>query len=459
MKKTIYAIKTLGVIAAMALGQGLVSCGDNTDPDLEPTKTERTLAVTIGGSEIPNHTLDLGAAPSTTTVDVASNTRWTVEISDCLGGWCDVDVINGSGNGSFSITVLDNMKEERDCYVTVYKTDAQGNKETDGSIQIKVEQAVSNVRLSPSSLPPFAPEGNSRQKFDIVSNVAWTLDVTYDGENATRFVTVIPDAATMTDNGDGTYKGNGAATFGIDLQNNRTAADRKAFINLRSQVATYTVEITQQKSTYTFDVSPAENQIMPAEGGNIEFGVLSLSNWSVASSADWIKFSPVSGESSGSRVSTIATVLPNTTGAERTAIIRFIPEDKSYQEQSVTVTQRPRMEDREPAVSLPWLDNDYSQTSVTVKFNYYSPFYEIVGAGLEWRMAGAQEWNTVETAVSNPVEATVSIRLEGLDPATGYEARGYVTDSSGRRVTGSISYPFTTAGQRPGAGDNPTPSN
>lgn len=457
--KAINTIRTLGVMAVMALGAGIVSCSDNSDPELEPNRTQRTLSVTRDGSEIPNHTLDLGAAPSDTRIEVSSNTRWTVEISDCLGGWCDVDVINGTGDGSFTITVLDNMKEQRDCYVTVYKTDAEGNKETDGSIQIKVVQAVSDVRLSPSSVAPFAPELNSRQKFEIVSNVAWTLDVTYDSDNATRFITIIPDGASMSDMGDGTYSGNGAALFYIDVQNNRTAADRKAFINLRSAVATYSVEITQLKSSYTFDVSPSENQVIPADGGEIVFGVLSLSNWKVVTAADWIRFSPTAGGSSEERESTVATILPNPSGMERSAVIRFIPEDKGYQEQSVTVTQRPRMEEREPAVSVPWLADGYTQTSVTVEFNYYSPFYEIVEARLQWRKAGTEEWNTVPCAVQNPTEGMVSTTLTGLDPATSYEARGCVVDRDGRLTVGTVSYPFTTAGKRPGAGDNPTPSN
>lgn len=444
------------MLAAGMLAVGAISCSDNLDAELEPIKSVRTLEVTLDGKEIPNHTLDLGAAPSNTLISVESNTRWAVEITDCLGGWCDIDVINGSGDGSFTITVLDNMKEKRDCYVTIYKTDAEGNKETDGSVQIKVEQAVSDVRLTPSSLSPFAPEQNERQKFDIISNVAWTLDVTYEGENPTKFVTIMPVSDTMKDDGDGTFSGDGAASFYISLQNNRTAADRKAYLNLHSAVADYTVELTQLKSQYTFDVSPAENQIVAEEGGQIEFGVLSLSDWDVTTAAGWISFSKQSGTSDEKRVSTVATIQPNNTGFQRSAIVRFVPKDKSYQEQSITIVQ---FGGREPAISVPWLVDGYGQREATVQFNYYSPFYEITGAGLQWRKAETSEWTTVNATTTNPTEGVVSVDLSGLDPATRYEARGFVTDSTGRTVYGSVSYPFTTAGQRPGSDDNPTPSN
>lgn len=551
------------MLAAGMLAVGAISCSDNLDAELEPIKSVRTLEVTLDGKEIPNHTLDLGAAPSNTLISVESNTRWAVEITDCLGGWCDIDVLNGSGDGSFTITVLDNMKEKRDCYVTIYKTDAEGNKETDGSVQIKVEQAVSDVRLTPSSLSPFAPDQNGRQDFEITSNVSWTLEVTYEGGNSTRFVNITPTSGSMTDNGDGTFSGDGAASFYISLQNNRTAADRKAYLTLHSAVANYSVELTQLKSLYNFDVSPAENQILPASGGTVEFGVLSIVDWDVTTVADWITFSNTSGTSSDSRVNTVATIQPNTTGMERSAIVRFVPRDKSYQEQSVTVTQRgfdltfsvssddnvgvvpdsvrtmtldldsrfnweltapswmtanpssgnasgayqtigiqldrnttntnrtgtvtitplptqfaegvafdpkelgiepvkvaiTQFGGREPAISVPWLVDGYGQREATVEFNYYSPFYEITGAGLQWRRAGTSDWTTVNATAANPTEGVVSVDLSGLDPATRYEARGFVTDNTGRTVYGSVSYPFTTAGHRPGPDDNPTPSN
>lgn len=559
MKK---ATKIFGILAAGLLAIGSVACSDNLNTDLEPIKNERTLSVTDAeGKEFPEHTLDLGAAPSNTAVKVVSNTRWAVEITDCEGGWCEVDVLNASGDGSFTITVLDNMKEERNCYVTVYKTDAQGNKETDGSYQLKVHQAVSDVRLSPSSLPSFAPSGNSRQEFNIISNVAWTLDVTYEAGSTAKFVTITP-SETMTANGDGTFSGDGAASFYLEVLNNRTAADRRAYLNLHSAVAEYSVEITQLKSEYIFDVSPVEPQIVPAEGTQLTFGVLSLSDWNIvcANNSSWITFSTLSGVSSEAPVSVIATISPNQSGKERSDTIHFKPTDGSYQQQDVIITQRgydlifvsslngdagiveesattkyldidtrfnweittpyrwmhatpakgagsqtiiididrntdnanrtgvititplptefpggvtlsPRdmgiepihfsitqFGGREAAISVPWLVDGYGQTYATVEFNYYSPYTEVTAAGLQWRKAGTEEWITVNASISNPIEGVVSVDLRDLDPATHYEARGFVMDNTGRTIYGTVSYPFTTAGYRPGAGDNPTPT-
>lgn len=557
MKK---ATKILGMLAASILAIGSFSCSDNLDTDLEPNKYERTLSVMDAeGKEFSNHTLNLGAAPSSIAVKVESNTRWAVEITDCVGGWCDVDVFNASGDGSFTITVLDNMKEERNCYVTVYKTDAQGNKETDGSYQLKVHQAVSDVRLSPSSLPSFAPSGNSRQEFNIISNVAWTLDVTYEAGSTAKFVTITP-SETMTANGDGTFRGNGAASFYLQILDNRTTAGRKAYLNLHSEVADYEVELTQLGSEYSFDVSPAEPQTIAPEGGQIQFAVQSLSAWDIECVYPWISFPNWSFESSKDPIGIIATVSPNMTGRERNAVIHFKPRESNYQPLDVQITQigydlifsaslngdagvvmesatskhfdidtrfnwevttpdrwmhtnpakgtgsqtiiididrntdnanrtgiititplptefpggvtlSPRdmgiepihfsitqFGGREAAISVPWLVDGYGQTYATVEFNYYSPFAEVTAAGLQWRKAGTEEWITVNASISNPIEGVVSVDLRDLDPATHYEARGFVMDNTGRTIYGTVSYPFTTAGYRPGAGDNPTPT-
>lgn len=554
MKKTKYSIIAAAIFTLAAYG-----CSDNYDPEFEPVATTRTLALTIDSEAYSNGNLRLGAAPSTTTVKVESNTRWSVEV-DCEGGWCDVDAFNGSANGTFSIMVRDNMKEERRCYVKVYMTNAAGEKEPSGSQEITVIQVASDVRITPSSLEPFAAQMPQSKEFEIISNVAWTLSVSYESATATEFISITPLSTAMQPDGD-VFKGDGNARFSMSLQDNRTAANRTAFITLKSQVATYTVEIVQLKSEYAFDVSPAEPQIVPARGGTVDFGVMSISGWKVSSSADWISFSPDKGQGSNSRETVSARIAPNTYGSMRSAEIRFTPDSPNYQGLSVTVTQlgydltfsmsptgslgvltdeaqqetiyidsrfdwqlvapewivadattggaslteqmvrlnisrnqgnatrtgtialyplptameggitldpadsgiEPRylsvtqFGGQDAAVSIPWLANGYTQTSATVLFNYYSPYYGIVQAGLQWREEDETEWKTISVTPENKVEGTVSIELTGLESAARYVARGFVTDENGKTVYGSATLPFTTAGLRPGPDDNPTP--
>lgn len=450
--------KNILVFFASALIALLPGCSENLDADLVPTLTERTLSV--DGHDTAFN-LSFNAGPSTNELTVESNTLWKVEVL-CEGGWCSVDKTSGRGNESFSMSLRDNMIASRTCSVTVYMVDAQGDK-VEGvpgsSITITVSQDVSAVRLTPSSLAPFSPQGNERQLFEVTANVAWTLDVTYESGNPNEFISITPESGNMVAVGDGTYKGDDAATFYISVADNRTAADRKAYLNLRSDVGNFTVEITQIKSEYSFDVSPAETQVIPAEGGQIAYGVLSLSGWKVSTAADWISFSKTSGEGRPEREETIATVFPNMTGAVRTAEIHFNPDNTSYQSLSVTIVQAANDSIAEPAVSIPWLLNGYGQTFATVQFNFYSPFIAIVEAGLEWKKESANEWNVETVIPDNDIQSTVSFELTDLDAATKYVARGFVKDAAGNVKYGSISYPFTTAGQFPTNGDNPPPSN
>ncbi len=329
-----------GIMTAALLLLGLPGCSDNVDSELIPSVSERLLSV--DGHDTAFN-LSFNAGPSTSEVQVESNTLWKVEVV-CDGGWCSVDKVSGRGNESFSMSIRDNMLEKRTCSVTVYMVDAQGEKLVGvpgSSLTITVTQDVSAVRLTPSSLEPFKPQGNERQLFVVTANAAWTLDVSYEGDNASQFITITPESGDMQPVGDGTFSGEGDATFYMSVADNRTAADRKAYINLRSDVGNYSVEISQKKSDYSFDVTPGENQVVAAEGGSIAFGVLSIVGWSVESSADWVSFSvPSYAEGSDSRVETVATIAPNTSGWERSTLLRFKPADSRYQELSVSVTQR-----------------------------------------------------------------------------------------------------------------------
>lgn len=631
---------------------GAVACSDNLDDKLEPISTVRTLDVTIDGVQAHSH--DFNANPSSLPVEVKSNTRWTVKITECDGGWCAVDAMNGMGDGGFNIIVLDNMRDGRNCRVTVYKTDAQGVIDEDGSWYIDVKQEGSNVRLTPSQLEAFEPKDARTQDFNIVSNVPWTLAVIYDEENPIEFVNITPvSGMTETETG---FSGDGNARFQMTLDDNRTSVERKAHIQLRSEISTYTVDITQLGTEYTFDVSPAENQVISAQGGTIRYGILSLSGWTIQTSDDWITFSKASSaEGSGSRVETVATIAPNVEGGERTGTINFVPTDDKYPGLTVTVTQLgfnfdvtpvedqvvaaaggsinfgvlsivgwdvrsnadwvtfsvpsydhsstlervvtvasvepnsdgyertaeivfvPRspkypvvpislvqrgydltyhltsndgsglvMENggslgieldarfnwhveapdwisaspawggasdvmqaigltvdanysnnnrtafvtvypettpfpggimldpvrlgiepvrfgvtqfggQEPAVSVPWVMDGFGQEYATVQFNYYSPFYPIEGAGLQWRRAEDDEWNDMPCEVTNVTDGVVSFDLTGLVAATKYVARGYVRYAGERVKYGSATYPFTTAGVRPGRYDNGLP--
>lgn len=327
IKKAIYNLLLVSVIGAAIAG-----CSDNVDDNLVPIEMSRTLAVRVVSEMYSNGKLSLGAASSATEVTVESNTRWSVEIGDCEGGWCEVYPTTGTGNGIFTITVRDNSTELRNCYVRVYKTNAKGEKELSGSQEIIVSQTMSTLRISPLSLEPFPAKDAPAQLFQIVSNVPWSLTVSSN----TDFISVTPVSGTMEPDNSG-YKGTGDAQFSITLADNVTAAERMAYLELTGETGRYTIEIRQLKPDNIFDVSPTEQQIIPASGGQIEFGILSLSDWTVSSSATWITFNPTSGTGGNNRSVTVASAAPNNSLNERSAEINF---RSSYGTKTVKVIQR-----------------------------------------------------------------------------------------------------------------------
>lgn len=555
--KTRYIYVFLAVVLLCSVSAG---CSDNLDSDLIPLSSV-TRTLTLNGSQ-ENIKLSLSASPTTCTINVESNTRWTVEVIDG-GGWCTTDALTGIGNGSFTIKVLDNSGERRSCKVTVAAVNAEGQVDNNKALtkDVEIVQETSNVRLSPSSLESF-PAKEVNQSFDIVANVDWTLDVTYETATSPQFVTVSP-IENMTDQGEGVYGGTGNARFLITILANGTSARRLAFLNLRSATGDYTVDIVQNKSDYAFDVSPLETRNIGAEGGFLEFGVLSLSSWKARCSDDAVAFTPAEGRGGNERETVKVMIGPNTTKDVRTLIIRFIPDSENYLPQSIEVVQQPfdltfalsrtgatdvvmenggnisfelesrfdwtietpswiiadnvrgaasissrtialsvkpnssngnrtgtvtvypvstsvgdnaflepsslgiepvkltvtQFGGREPAISVPWLGDDYSQTTANVEFNFYSPFYEVVEAGLEWSLEDGTKPGRLTTVPSNRTDCTVSFRLTNLNPATKYVARGYVKDLEGNVKYGNWSFPFTTGGRYPENEHNPTPSN
>lgn len=548
-----------GTIAAALILTGMPACSDNYDTTLIPSSTPTTLSAMEGDE--PLKRLDLNAGPDDITIDVRSNTRWAVECT--AGGWCSLSAVNGSGDGSFKLSVLENMTAPRYCDVVLYKLNAQGEKLEEGKWTISVQQESSDVSLSPSSVEPFAAQPTNIQDFTIKANAAWTLSVEYEQPESPKFITITPKEG-MEAGENGTFTGSSDASFSIRLDNNGTAAVRTARINLVSEAGAYSVTITQQASTYTFDVSPNSTRYIAAEGGTVEFNILSLSGWDITTNdPEWISFSRTSGTGGSNERETVAvTFSPNSSGRQRTSSIHFNPKTEGYvpvtvevvqsgydlmfevsradgsaiiseaggeimlnlnsrfnwiaeapswisvdpdsgntvnsisridvsvqrnttndnRTGTVTITPLPtvfaggitldpsdlgiqpyriditQFGGREPAVSVPWLLDDYTHTSATVEFNFYSPFHTIVEAGLEWSKEDGSGAGSLTTTPADGKDATVTFELTGLNAATKYIARGYVVDSEGTRKYGQWSYPFSTAGRYPNGDDNPTPS-
>lgn len=190
-------------------------------------------------------------------------------------------------------------------------------------------------------------------------------------------------------------------------------------------------------------------------------------DWQVAATPGWITVKPNGGKQSEGAVTLDVEIDRNTTERQRENVITIIPlPTEFYKGVEIDPAKVGIKSDtikfiqfggQQPAISIPWLSDGITQKNAELTFNYYSPYIEIKSAGLEWRKESADKWNKKEASVSDGNAGTVTVELPELEPATKYVARGYVIDANGKEYPGSACLTFSTAGQYPESGDNPTP--
>ncbi len=466
-------------ILALAVISFFSSCSDNYTELYEPTWTAKSLIATSKSANFSesDKVLTFAAVRSTAKIEVTGNTRWSVKV-DNSEGWCEVSTYNGSGNGSFEISVLENISDEiRRCSVRIVAIDESGN-ELDGddaaSYMINVIQNNSRVRMTPSSLQPFISVNPEPQNFEIIAddNVKWTLTISYeeqsDGENV-EFIKILPVNGKVEEKSSTEYTGVGSANFTMTLETNRIAADRVGFLLLESEgsAGTITVQIRQIAGEYNFDVSLDDFKDLPAEGGTLKFGVYSPQlDWEIQGVPEWVSFDKSNGTHGSDRIQVTAIVAPNSdynNKERRTADISFVPVGENadlYQKYSFKIVQEASPM---PAVSIPWILN-FTNSEADIEFNYYSPIQKIESAGVQWKLYDENDdsdsgWNEMEDTdfTAGQTSGFVNLKIVGLKTVTTYLIRGYVKNSEGVTTYSKPTEPFTTAGVRPGDADNPTP--
>lgn len=397
------------MVAAFLVMLVASACSDNKDNTLTPSAKDRYLSLeaegkTTGDADTESAiNFDLNAASKTITVTVTSNTLWKVEVDG--GGWCSVDMTRGRGNGQFTISILNNRAEERDCKISVMQIDAEGNVYDKKSADIDIVQEGSQVFITPSSVDIFPAENAQEREFDIVANTSWTLSVRAESELTGNFITINPiSGMEQAADGSQTFTGTGDAHFSIALQNNGMAIVRKAYLELKSENGNFSVEISQQKSEYTFDVSPNTTRYVAATGDNdLKFTVYSpMYGWSVIIPKDsWISCAQTKFDKSDQRVSVSMTAEPNLTGRERMETLYFKSDNDAYDSVPVAIVQSGV--DVTFVVSLNDAPMIIAEDGGSFSFNVNSMF--------DWRVANTADWISVSPAEGRQSHDAVSVNL------------------------------------------------
>ena len=140
-------VAILGGIALLTFSAASIGCSNNEADGLyaaDDSKIGLTIKPVDETLDFHNGLLELGSAQSSTIFDVTSTTRWTVEVTDCEGSWCQIVYGEGNsdsaghiGNGVFTSDAAPNRSSNtRECNVTIYAIESDGSHIPGKSVEI-----------------------------------------------------------------------------------------------------------------------------------------------------------------------------------------------------------------------------------------------------------------------------------------------------------------------------------
>ena len=199
------------------------------------------------------NSIDFTSGGGNKTFKISSNTSWTVL---CDQAWCNINPISGSGDGSVTVQVEDNISaSERIATITV-KSDV-GNK------TVNVTQSGATAMLSLDMNNLAFESGSSSKSFKITSNTSWT--VASDNSWCTVSKT----------------SGSGDSSIMVYVSENTFANSRKATVTVESETITRSLDVTQSGAAplpfqdRTFIVGGVQFKMIAVEGGTFTMGATS----------------------------------------------------------------------------------------------------------------------------------------------------------------------------------------
>lgn len=466
----------VAIFAALAGGMSLSGCSDNIENGLY-ADSESHLSLSVSAEGLSNGLIEIGAAQSSTQFEVTSSTRWTVEITDCEGAWCQVVYGSGKdqqlGDGSFTIEAASNRSDsERECNITVYAIESDGTHIPGRSVLIHFSQHRQSIQVSYAGdvISPFGTQ-NNEPTISVTANQAWSASASHSWVKIVPGIGMDGDTYTPADGSD-TEK---TVSFRISVEANPGTSARNAEITISSPTSAFTprrLNITQEGSSDTFFVSPSTVPTISASGSEIEFSIYSpRDSWtaSAISAGDWVTLERSSGQASTEIAVVKAVVAANNAKEAREARIVFKKNGDSTG-MTVIISQNGAPAeadvpnpDAQPRVSTAWIAGGWTQDMAQLRAYYNSPYVKITGCGAFLHPA-----NDDSEAATRNYKGTLGennmliVDLTDLEPDTEYVAWGYVeyTYEGQEMVSAGDATKFRTlekSGQ-PDPGDNNPPS-
>ena len=276
-------------------------------------------------------------------LDVTSNTAWTAASG---ASWAKLNKTNGSGNAQIAVTAEENTAiTQRSATITIKTTDGKA------SATVKVTQSAANVIFSVDKNEHSVAAAGGDFTVKVTHNIGYKI-------NSQPEWVKQPDKAN-SGNVD-TY------TFTAEA-NTSTEAREGVIVFCNDNNGCIQVTVKQAGAKASLSVSPAE-LTFTAKPESKSFSVSSNTDWSVASSADWVKIGTTSG--SGNAQVT-ASAEENTATTQRTATITLKTTDGKATA-TIKVTQNPA--DVVFSIDIKEFSIDAKGEEITIKIKHNSAY-------------------------------------------------------------------------------------
>ena len=276
-------------------------------------------------------------------LDVTSNTAWTAASG---ASWAKLNKTNGSGNAQIAVTAEENTAiTQRSATITIKTADGKA------SATVKVTQSAANVIFSVDKNEHSVAAAGGDFTVKVTHNIGYKI-------NSQPEWVKQPDKAN-SGNVD-TY------TFTAEA-NTSTEAREGVIVFCNDNNECIQVTVKQAGAKASLSVSPAE-LTFTAKPESKSFSVSSNTDWSVASSADWVKIGTTSG--SGNAHVT-ASAEENTATTQRTATITLKTTDGKATV-TIKVTQNPA--DVVFSIDIKEFSIDAKGEEITIKIKHNSAY-------------------------------------------------------------------------------------
>ena len=276
-------------------------------------------------------------------LDVTSNTAWTAASG---ASWAKLNKTNGSGNAQIAVTAEENTAiTQRSATITIKTADGKA------SATVKVTQSAANVIFSVDKNEHSVAAAGGDFSVKVTHNIGYKINSQPEWVKQTGKV---PSGNTDT------------YTFTAEA-NTSTEAREGVIVFCNDNNECVPVTVKQAGANATLSVSPAE-LTFTAKPESKSFSVSSNTDWSVASSADWVKIGTTSG--SGNAQVT-ASAEENTATTQRTATITLKTTDGKATA-TIKVTQNPA--DVVFSIDIKEFSIDAKGEEITIKIKHNSAY-------------------------------------------------------------------------------------